>query len=416
MTIGEPLPLPREDARLWRCGLLAKTLSDRGHSVVWWSSSFDHIGKRFFSDDLHDRIVLGGVSIRLLHGVAYRRNVSIRRLLNHVQIAMHFRQRIKSSCEPPDLIVASFPTIELASVSVRAAIKFGVPCVVDVRDLWPDIFLRSIPTGLGWIAGVALLPYVEMTRSALSGATALTAVSSGYLDWALKYAGRRAAALDRVFPLAYQRTTPTSADLHFSEKLLGQSAKTQIAVFAGSFGRTYDLGTVIEAARILESNGGSNIRFVLCGTGERESEWRRSASGVSSVIFTGLLAAGQLAAVMEKASIGLAAYAKGAPQGIPNKLVEYAAYGLPVVSSLSGEAKQLIESNRIGVSYSAGDPCGLAARLRELEASPASVSAMATRARSLYDSNFGASAVVSDMAAYLEDVVRFAGRRVSVSR
>lgn len=41
--------------------------------------------------------------------------------------------------------------------------------------------------------------------------------------------------------------------------------------------------------------------------------------------------------------MGLAAYARGAPQGVPNKVIEYMAAGLAVVTSLSGETREIID-------------------------------------------------------------------------
>ena len=34
------------DRRLMRIGILANILRSNGHEVIWWTSSFDHIGKR----------------------------------------------------------------------------------------------------------------------------------------------------------------------------------------------------------------------------------------------------------------------------------------------------------------------------------------------------------------------------------
>ena len=34
------------DRRLMRMGILADILQSHGHEVVWWTSAFDHVGKR----------------------------------------------------------------------------------------------------------------------------------------------------------------------------------------------------------------------------------------------------------------------------------------------------------------------------------------------------------------------------------
>ncbi|GAI08595.1 unnamed protein product, partial [marine sediment metagenome] len=45
ITIGEPLPSDNNNDRLYRTGILAKLLIQRGHEVVWWTSTFDHVRK-----------------------------------------------------------------------------------------------------------------------------------------------------------------------------------------------------------------------------------------------------------------------------------------------------------------------------------------------------------------------------------
>jgi hypothetical protein len=50
ITVGEPLPLDGPGERMLRTGILAAFLAARGHEVVWWSSSFDHVRKRQRSD------------------------------------------------------------------------------------------------------------------------------------------------------------------------------------------------------------------------------------------------------------------------------------------------------------------------------------------------------------------------------
>src|SRR4051794_31632102 len=112
VTIGEPLPVSAARDRPLRSGMLAEELLARGHEVTLWASTFDHARKlhRYPADislNPEERF-----QVRLLHGIAYRRNVSVRRVINHIQLARKFRRQ--ALLEPqPDLILCSLPTIEL---------------------------------------------------------------------------------------------------------------------------------------------------------------------------------------------------------------------------------------------------------------------------------------------------------------
>ena len=67
--------------------------------------------------------------------------------------------------------------------------------------------------------------------------------------------------------------------------------------------------------------------------------------------------------------------------GVPYKLADYAAAGLPVVNSLPGETEALLSSSRAGVRYTAGDVPSFRAALHLLPGSvdpdgPAKLAAM----------------------------------------
>jgi glycosyltransferase involved in cell wall biosynthesis len=403
ITVGEPLPLEKSLARRWRTSLLADVLLRRGHHVLWWTSTVDHFTKQHIATDDCRRRLANGLEMQFLHAVLYRRNVSVARLINHVQIGWRFRQL--ATAEPrPDVIVASLPTIELAHAAVEYGRQHQVPVVIDVRDLWPDIFVDIAPPWIRFAARVLLYPLFRKTAAALRGCAGIVAVSAGYLSWGLSRAGRDFGRHDAVFPLGYERRIPTNADRETVLHLLQRNGITTgrpIAVFAGSFGRSYDLETVIVAARLLGQQGAS-VQFVLCGAGERDRSWRELASGVPGVLFTGWLSSSQLNALLELATLGLAAYAVGAPQGISNKVIEYMAAGLAVVTSLTGEARELIETVDCGSYYPAGDARALAHVLAAYAGAPDRCIEQGRRARSYFDMVFDARTVFGQMADHLE--------------
>ena len=106
VTIGEPLPIISEDARLLRAGMLAEELVSRGHKVIWWTSTFDHSKKQqlFPVDKTID--LSESFCIHLLHSVGYKQNISVRRVIDHVGVARKFKYY--SHKEPvPDVIICS---------------------------------------------------------------------------------------------------------------------------------------------------------------------------------------------------------------------------------------------------------------------------------------------------------------------
>jgi glycosyltransferase involved in cell wall biosynthesis len=408
ITIGEPLPLPGADAFLLRTGRLAQKLAGRGHRVTWWSSDFDHLTKRYVTAAAGELALRPNLDLVLLHGAPYGRNLSLTRLRNHWQLGRAFRVRALHRPRP-DAVLCSFPTIELSLEATRYGARAGVPVILDVRDLWPDIFVTAAPVYARLLARLALAPYFGAARRALAGADGIVAISEGYLAWGLARAGRGRGPRDIVIPLGYapREADPAGEAAARAElSARGVDPGRQVCWFVGTFGRTYDLGPVIRAARGLWADDRRDLQFVLSGVGERDAEWRREASDLPNVVFTGWLDRRQIQAMLGLASVGLAAYAAEAPQGLPNKLFEYLSAGLPVVSSLRGETEVLLRDADCGVTYDAREPDTLRRAVARLLDEPGARDRLARNALAIFGAQFSAERIDDELLRYLEDVAR----------
>ncbi len=403
LTVGEPLPqFDGATPRLFRTGLLARVLTARGHEVTWWTSAFDHYAKRHRVSADTVTSWEGG-EIRLLRSVGYRRNLSPRRFVEHAGVARKFLAQAMD-LDPPDVVLASLPTIELAHAAVRFGAARGVPVVIDIRDLWPDAVFEVLPRGLRWMGRVALHGLTRRARASLRGCAGMVGVSDGYLRWGLEMAGRGPRGSDGVFPMGYVRPAHTSDLREAASRLtaLGVDGGRKICWYVGSFGRTYDLSPVISAARTLQLGGREDVQFVICGDGELAPRWRRLAEGLGNVVFTGWIGAEEIAWLGRVAAVGLQPYAASAPQGLPNKLFEYMSTGIPVVSSLRGECEELLSQLGCGLTYEAGDEADFLLKLLSLLDDDTLRGAMGARARMAFDSRFDGNVVLDGLAAHLE--------------
>ncbi len=55
----------------------------------------------------------------------------------------------------PDVIHVCNVPIELCHAAVTYGRAKGIPVVIDVRDLWPDVYLEVIPQRFGLLRSVA---------------------------------------------------------------------------------------------------------------------------------------------------------------------------------------------------------------------------------------------------------------------
>lgn len=407
MCVSEPLPIDEGSQRHMRAGMLTQTLVSMGHQVIWWTSAFNHSSKLQRTDRSLEMKSPEGVRLWLLHGMGYSHNIGIRRLWNHFQLAHEFN-RLAWKELPPDVIFCCWPTVELGYAAVCYAESRSIPILLDVRDLWPDIFLDAAPPPLQPLAKLALAPYYRMTRSAFRRASGIVGISEGYLDWGLAKAGRNRNPNDALFPLGYQAPDWTKASVSEEQKSLqslGIDASRTVCWFLGSFGDTYDLEPIISAARLLQARGHMGVQFVLSGGGQGREKYERLAAGLSNVVFTGWLGSDRIAAMMQIAHVGIAAYRKGAPQGLPNKIFEYMAAGLPILSSLEGECKQFLDSNRCGISYQAGSAESFLNALTTLKESKDLAVALGANALEAFEERYSASIVYPKLVEHLQGIV-----------
>jgi colanic acid biosynthesis glycosyl transferase WcaI len=159
---------------------------------------------------------------------------------------------------------------------------------------------------------------------------------------------------------------------------------------------TSDLFTVIQAARMLRS-AEPGIEFVICGEGPKLKALQRAARDLHNVRFVGWVNQSEMTVLMEWSDVGLAAYAAGAPQSVPNKPIEYLSASLPLVSSLPGELARLIHRYRCGRNYQAGDAVELARVLKEMTIAGDETAAIRSNADRLFQRHFDAGQVYDQM-------------------
>ncbi|MCC9078805.1 glycosyltransferase family 4 protein [Litorilinea aerophila] len=403
--VGELLPIDG-DVRLFRYGILANMLVERGHRVTRWAPTFIHAYKRQRSERDASIWVNPNYRIELIYAKGYDRNVSLQRVRFHRQLERGLRRRMFQE-PPPDIILAGIPTPGMCFIALQYAQHYDVPFVIDVRDLWPDIYLTLLPKHLRPIARPALFFAERTNRKLFRGASSIIAVSESYLKWGLRYAGRQRQSTDVVFPLGYPKPSfPKRVIEQEKRQLIGAGVDPEktIICFFGQFETSYDLETIIDGARLLQERGVNDVQFVFCGSGSKFKLLRKRAEGLQNVVFPGWISAQAISALLQLSKIGLAPYAAGALQSLPNKPLEYLSGGLPVLSSLTGELQEILEQYRAGLTYRAGDVTDFLVVLEQLVGNPNLRSQMEENARRLFVEQFSVEKIYPAMVDYLEQI------------
>ncbi len=404
--IGEELPIDGA-VRPWRYGILSDILADRGHEVIRWQPSFYlHKHQRCEADTtIRWR---DNYTIRLIHVPPYRRHIGFQRIRHYEILARRFAALARVE-EPPDILLCGMPSPSMCAASAEYAAHRRIPLLIDVRDLWPDIFLDVVPSLLRPLGHLALWFEFRRNRRVFRQATGILGIRDDFVQWGRDYGRRAPGAFDGTFSHAYRERTLSAEERSREEDLLrraGVRFEKPMACFFGSFEESYDLETVVEAARKLVAGPHRDLQFVLCGDGKKLPALRARAEGLPNVVLPGRVSPEAIARLMESADFGLASFIRGATHTVSNKVVEYFCGGLAVVASESEGIRRVLETNRCGVTYEPESVRSLVAALSDLMENDENREEMKRNARALYERSYTAGAVYGAMADHLEKTAR----------
>jgi glycosyltransferase involved in cell wall biosynthesis len=401
VSVGEPLPTDGKNTRLRRMGNLSDCIAQEGHMVDWFSVSFDHYKKIQRCKNNEDIQIDDNFTMHLVYTNGYKKNVSLSRVIHHIVAGRKINQKM-NSIKKPDIIIASMEPLEVSAVVTKYGIKNNVPVVIDIRDLWPEIYYQVLPYYLHFM----ITPYIQLCRlklrKTMSMAYSIIGLSDEFLNYGLRFAGREKKALDRVFPIAYPNYNYNKYKQDFRKywSKYGVEADDFLIVFFGNFGKQFNFQSIIEASSLLKDN--RKIKFVLCGTGLQLEDVKNRVS--DNVIFPGWIEKEQILSLAANASLGIAPYIDSInyTHNTPNKFGEYLSASLPILVSVSGSMENLLSKNQCGFRYNSSSK--LADIINNYFDDKDKLIKHSKNARKLYEQQFNGDIVYKKILDYLIEV------------
>lgn len=399
-------PLPGEAEQLGRYARLAQALVRAGHRVTWWSSDFSHRFKRRVDErSVREAARRESIELRLLHAPSYFSNVSFRRLRSHRSLAHVFQEELLKVSEPPDVLLASSPPLELACEAVRFADHHRVPSIVDIQDQWPDNFARLFPRGLRWSAPLLLEPLYRLEAEAYTKAAAIIGVAEKYVQRGLEVGGAKGSSAN--FPLGLDLLEFDEAVRRTPRPIVDRWRKPpgqKWLIYSGSLSHNYDVMTIVRAAQQAANEFGPTLQFYLSGTGDLAGRVQAMVheSEVKNVHVLGFMDFAEWAYLLSQCDAGFNASFPNALIYMPNKVFYYLAAGLAVLNTIPGECSAMLATHQCGLDYEAGEPDSCAAAIRALLSDPAQLQAMRAASRRLAEARFDRATIARDMVRFIE--------------
>lgn len=268
----------------------------------------------------------------------------------------------------PDIIYASSVHPLTLVAGIQIARHFGVKCICEVRDLWPE----------GIVAQSARLtknnPLIRMLyrgeRWIYEKADAMIFTMEGGYDYIREQGWDRTIPQETVFHInnGVDLTVFDENRVNFPfEDVDLQQKDVFCVVYAGSIRRVNNLGLVVETAKQLTD---TKIRFLIWGDGDERQmlEQRVRDEGIPNVVFKGRVEKKYIPSIVSQADLNLVHWEHfdllrfGASY---NKLFEYLAAGKPIFCTVQ-PGYSIVKGNNCGSDTRGLTPKDFASGIRRI--------------------------------------------------
>ena len=346
--------IPGECWSEYRFSMIARCLSDAGYHVRWFVANFEHRSKTWRKINEVGINIQPGYDISIIESSEYKSHVSIKRILFERTFANNVLNSFVLKNEKPDLIIFGEPALFVADIYKQIAMKSKSHYIVDILDLWPEIFVTLLPPIFTRLEKFILLPFYLIRSWFFKDSIGFTAVAPDYLD----IIGKRSDKVKKeLVYIGISNKILNEINIESDSLLLKKKQNDVWLVYAGTLGRKYDIECIIKLADRINSKGLNDVKIVVAGDGEMKQKLIEyiDQNNDGNLLYIGKLSLQQLAQLYEMCDIAISSYVKRSPVSMPLKAFDYFFLFLPLINSLDREVSRLVQSEEVGIQYEAGN-------------------------------------------------------------
>tara|TARA_B100001971_G_C18096124_1_gene486186 strand:- start:5 stop:937 length:933 start_codon:yes stop_codon:yes gene_type:complete len=238
-----------------------------------------------------------------------------------------------------DMYIVSSPPLFAGITGYILSILRKTPLIFDIRDLWPEtaIELGELNSWLSRRIGFFMQSLIYRQSSVFI----VPVPGMGDYLRKNKYINRK--------PILTLMNGVNEDILEYAQKKTEISDDTIKIIYAGNIGLAQDIGTVINAAQILNNS----FQFLIIGDGVKKQEYEALVikKSITNVKFLPPLSRDKLLEKYQKSHIGIVSLKKLSifKNAIPSKTMEYLASGLYVICMVKGEIEAIIRDSNAGI-------------------------------------------------------------------
>ena len=295
--------------------------------------------------------IINGVSIRRCFTIA-RRTGAIFRFLNYYSFAISSTLCVSKMKRQYDVVfVNQLSPVMMACAGIHAKKKWNIPLVLYCLDLWPESLVAGGMSEKSFIFKL----FKRISKQIYTRADVIAITSKQFKNY-----------FEDVLKV---ETTNMTHLPQYAEEIFAQVASEKREkdrydfVFAGNIGEMQTVETIIQAAKILDKEElGSEIKIHIVGDGTKLEQCKKLALGLKNVEFYGRRPIEDMPRFYEMADAMLLTLKdnKTISYTLPGKVQSYMAAGKPIIGSINGEARDVIEDAKCGYCCEAENSTALA--------------------------------------------------------
>lgn len=328
-----------------------------------------------------------------------RKRGAVNRFLNYETFSWSATNRSKKLKGDFDMVLSfEISPIMSANPALAYARRKGVPCLLYVIDIWPECLLAGGITRESPI----FRHYAKVSAKIYRSADRLAVTSPLFVDYISNLVGEEVEAfyLPQFAEDFFGRDGCTAPD--------GYIEGATNLTFAGNVGSAQSVDTIIRAASLLPQD---DVVFHIVGSGSELDSCKSLAAdlGAHNVVFHGRKPLEDMPSYYSASDAMLATFSDNPVLGytLPRKIQSYLASGKPVLGTLVGEARRVIEEAGCGMCCDASD-YGEFARIISLflELDGEEKEALGENAQRYYKEHFSKETFFSRLEQMLRDLVK----------